>query len=122
MSCIVDLLRLKKRRTYLDHCKRQSFSRLQNLIGKEPGCGFWEPMWRVWLFFLHGIVPLLERWFENLLARQFEGHHSKGVVKTVTKQHVKSHFDLELRVVVMHDVHDAMPGNKFYPDGAEQVD
>ncbi|CAN6573229.1 pre-mRNA-processing-splicing factor 8A [Malus sylvestris] len=78
-------------------------------VGKGPGCGFWAPMWRVWLFFLRGIVPLLERWLGNLLARQFEGRHSKGVAKTVTKQRVESHFDLELRAAVMHDVLDAMP-------------
>jgi pre-mRNA-processing factor 8 len=34
-------------------------------------------MWRVWLFFLRGVVPLLERWLGNLLARQFEGRQSK---------------------------------------------
>ncbi|KAF5758935.1 putative PROCN domain, pre-mRNA-processing-splicing factor 8 [Helianthus annuus] len=70
-------------------------------------------MWRVWLFFLRGIVPLLERWHENLLARQFEGQNSKGVVKTVTEQRVKSNFDVELRAAVMRDVVDAMPeGNR----------
>lgn len=47
-------------------------------VGKGPGCGFWAPMWRVWLFFLRGIVPLLERWLGNLLARQFEGRQSKA--------------------------------------------
>ncbi|KAL3690748.1 hypothetical protein R1sor_004399 [Riccia sorocarpa] len=78
-------------------------------VGKGPGCGFWAPMWRVWLFFLRGVVPLLERWLGNLLARQFEGRHSEGVAKTVTKQRVESHFDLELRAAVMHDVLDAMP-------------
>ncbi|OMP01351.1 JAB1/Mov34/MPN/PAD-1 [Corchorus olitorius] len=78
-------------------------------VGKGPGCGFWAPMWRVWLFFLRGIVPLLERWLGNLLARQFEGRHSKGVAKTVTKQRVESHFDLELRAAVMHDVLASMP-------------
>lgn len=82
-------------------------------VGKGPGCGFWAPMWRVWLFFLRGIVPLLERWLGNLLARQFEGRHSKGVAKTVTKQRVESHFDLELRAAVMHDVLDAMPGKNL---------
>lgn len=45
------------------------------------------------------------------MARQFEGRHSKGVAKTITKQRVESHFDLELRAAVMHDVLDAMPGN-----------
>ena len=66
-------------------------------VGKGPGCGFWAPGWRVWIFFLRGIVPLLERWLGNLLSRQFEGRHSKGIAKTVTKQRVESHFDLELR-------------------------
>eukprot|EP00971_Amphidinium_carterae_P060622 1199929-Amphidinium_carterae.1 len=46
-------------------------------VGKGPGCGFWAPGWRVWLFFLRGVVPLLERWLGNLLARQFEGRVSK---------------------------------------------
>ena len=31
-------------------------------VGKGPGCGFWAPGWRVWLFFLRGVVPLLERY------------------------------------------------------------
>ncbi|KAF4720556.1 pre-mRNA-splicing factor 8 [Perkinsus olseni] len=78
-------------------------------VGKGPGCGFWAPMWRVWLFFLRGIVPLLERWLSNLLARQFEGRVTKGIAKTVTKQRVEAHFDLELRAAVMHDILDMMP-------------
>ncbi|KAK4554222.1 pre-mRNA-splicing factor 8 [Recurvomyces mirabilis] len=78
-------------------------------VGKGPGCGFWAPAWRVWLFFLRGIIPLLERWLGNLLSRQFEGRHSKGVAKTVTKQRVESHFDLELRASVMSDLMDMMP-------------
>eukprot|EP00884_Botryococcus_braunii_P011285 jgi/Botrbrau1/20157/Bobra.0173s0058.1 len=78
-------------------------------VGKGPGVGFWAPMWRVWLFFLRGIVPLLERWLGNLLARQFEGRQSKGIAKTVTKQRIESHFDLELRAAVMHDILDMMP-------------
>lgn len=72
----------------------------QGPVGKGPGCGFWAPGWRVWLFFMRGITPLLERWLGNLLSRQFEGRHSKGVAKTVTKQRVESHFDLELRASV----------------------
>ena len=75
-------------------------------VGKGPGCGFWAPGWRVWIFFMRGITPLLERWLGNLLSRQFEGRHSKGVAKTVTKQRVESHFDLELRAAVMHDILD----------------
>lgn len=78
-------------------------------VGKGPGVGIWAPGWRVWLFFLRGIIPLLERWLGNLLARTFEGRHSKGLVKVVTKQRAESHFDLELRAAVMKDIMDMMP-------------
>jgi hypothetical protein len=66
-------------------------------------------MWRVWLFFLRGVVPLLERWLGNLLARQFEGRQNKAVAKTVTKQRIESNYDLELRAAVIHDILDMMP-------------
>jgi len=78
-------------------------------VGKGPGVGFWAPSWRVWMFFLRGIVPLLERWLGNLLARQFEGRHYGAMAQNVTKQRVESHFDLELRASVMHDILDMMP-------------
>ncbi len=78
-------------------------------VGKGPGVGVWAPSWRVWMFFLRGIVPLLENWLGNLLARQFEGRNNKSVAKNVTKQRVESHFDLELRASVMHDILDMMP-------------
>lgn len=78
-------------------------------VGKGPGVGMWAPGWRVWLFFMRGIIPLLERWLGNLLARQFEGRNSKGIAKTITKQRVESQFDLELRNAVMHDIVAMMP-------------
>lgn len=78
-------------------------------VGKGPGVGFWAPSWRVWMFFFRGIVPLLERWLGNLLARQFEGRNAKGIASTITKQRVESHFDLELRASVMSDLLDMLP-------------
>jgi pre-mRNA-processing factor 8 len=78
-------------------------------VGKGPGCGFWAPMWRVWVFYLRGTVPITERWLGNLLARQFEGRHSKHVAKSITKQRVETNFDLELRSSVMRDIVDMMP-------------
>ena len=27
------------------------YQRFNKVIGKGPGCGFWQPAWRVWLFF-----------------------------------------------------------------------
>ena len=44
----------------------------------------------------------------NLLVRQFEGRNSKGVAKTITKQHVESHYAFGLRAAVMHDIPDMM--------------
>ena len=55
------------------------------------------------------MVPLIERWLTNLLARQFEGRRTKGEGTRITKQRVESHFDLELRAAVMHDILDMMP-------------
>ncbi|CAF2508139.1 unnamed protein product [Rotaria sp. Silwood2] len=56
-------------------------------------------------------MPLLESWLGNLLSRQFEGHHSNSIAKTVTKQRIESHYDLELRASVMLDILDMMPEN-----------
>lgn len=78
-------------------------------LDKGPGCGIWQPSWRVWLEFLRGMLPLLERWLGNLLVRQFEGRVSKGMTKTVTKQRLDSHYDLELRAAVLRDILEAIP-------------
>ncbi|ODQ79585.1 hypothetical protein BABINDRAFT_171747 [Babjeviella inositovora NRRL Y-12698] len=89
--------------------KHVVYYRFNTVIGKGPGCGFWQPAWRVWIFFMRGILPLLERWLGNLLARQFEGRRANDVAKTITKQRVDSYYDLELRASVMHDILDMMP-------------
>ena len=93
----------------LKHLLYQRFN--SGPVGKGPGCGFWAPMWRVWLAFMRGIVPLLQGWLSNLLARQFEGRAAKSanVAKTTTKQRVESHFDIELRAQVLHDILDMIP-------------
>lgn len=89
--------------------KHVVYSNFNQDIGKGPGCGFWQPAWRVWLSFIRGTIPLLERWLGNLLARQFEGRRSNDVAKTVTKQRIDSYYDLELRAQVMHDILDMIP-------------
>ena len=38
------------------------------------------PMWRVLVFFLIGIVPLLERWIGSSVAREYEGRVGKPVL------------------------------------------
>ncbi|CAI5756086.1 unnamed protein product [Candida verbasci] len=85
------------------------YQRFNKLIGKGPGCGFWQPAWRVWIFFLRGIIPLLERWLGNLIARQFEGRRQNDIAKTITKQRIDSYYDIELRAQVMHDILDMIP-------------
>lgn len=93
--------------------KHVVYYRFNKIIGKGPGCGFWQPAWRVWIFFLRGIIPILERWLGNLLTRQFEGR-STDVVKTTTKQRLDAYYDLELRASVMNDILDMIP------DGTKQ--
>lgn len=78
-------------------------------VPKGPGVGFWAPTWRIWLFFLRGVTPLLERWLGNLLSRQFEGRETKGIAKTLTKQRTESAYDLELRASVTNDILDMIP-------------
>jgi len=74
-----------------------------NILGKGPGVGFWFPLWRVWMFFMRGIVPLLELWLGNLLIRQFQGREYNKIPKNVTKQRIESHFDLELKALLLQD-------------------
>lgn len=88
--------------------KHVVYFKFNKVIGKGPGCGFWQPAWRVWIFFLRGIIPLLERWLGNLLTRQFEGR-SNEVVKTTTKQRSDAYYDLELRSSIMNDILEMMP-------------
>lgn len=88
--------------------KHVVYYRFNRIIGKGPGCGFWQPAWRVWIFFIRGIIPLLERWLENLLIRQFEGRTNE-VIKSTTKQRSDAYYDLELRASVMNDILDMIP-------------
>lgn len=88
--------------------KHVVYSKFNKVIGKGPGCGFWHPAWRIWIFFLRGIIPILERWLSNLLIRQFEGRNN-DIVKTTTKQRTDAYYDLELRASVMNDILDMIP-------------
>lgn len=55
------------------------------------------------------VEPLISSSRSCFYSLSLLGRHSKGVAKTVTKQRVESHFDLELRAAVMHDILDMMP-------------
>ncbi|KAL0204935.1 hypothetical protein P9112_000242 [Eukaryota sp. TZLM1-RC] len=86
-----------------------------------PGNGFWLPTWRTWMFFMRGLLPLIEGWLGNLLARQFEGRAQMSHSRSVTKQRVESNFDLELRALVLQDVMDVMPAGTAYQGVAKRI-
>ncbi|KAL0245873.1 hypothetical protein GEMRC1_007090 [Eukaryota sp. GEM-RC1] len=90
-------------------------------LSPGPGCGFWLPSWRVWMFFMRGLLPLIEGWLGNMLARQFEGRAQMSSSKTVTKQRIESNYDLELRAQVMQDVLDIMPSGTAYQGVAKRI-
>ncbi|KAF5094028.1 hypothetical protein D0Z03_002214 [Geotrichum reessii] len=54
-------------------------------------------------------MAALYRLATPILKDKFEGRHSKGVAKTITKQRVESYYDLELRASVLHDILDMIP-------------
>jgi pre-mRNA-processing factor 8 len=60
LTCYFQLMRQVRMTKDLKHLIYYRFN--TGPVGKGPGCGFWAPGWRVWLFFMRGIVPLLERW------------------------------------------------------------
>ena len=64
--CFVQLMRQVRMTKDLKHLIYYRFN--TGPVGKGPGCGFWAPGWRVWLFFMRGIVPLLERWLAFYLV------------------------------------------------------
>jgi pre-mRNA-processing factor 8 len=76
---------------------------------KGPGAGFWFPAWRIWMHFLRGMAPLLQRYLGNLLARLFEGRKNKGEAKRLTKQRVESNFDLNLKAALKQALIEALP-------------
>ena len=70
---------------------------------------FWAPMWRVWIFLPPRHRAATRRWLGNGTRTPVRGPVVEGIAKTVTKQRVESHYDLELRAAVMHDILDMMP-------------
>ena len=61
------------------------------------------------MFFLRGMVPLLERWIGSSVAREYEGRVAKRYASNVTKQRVESQYDIEMRAAVASEIADIMP-------------
>ena len=73
-------------------------------VKKGPGTGFWGPAYRIWVMFLRGMVPLLQRYLNNLLSRLFEGRGDRGIVKRVTKQRQEANMDINLKAALRQSV------------------
>lgn len=98
--------------------KHMIYSKFNKGIKSGPGAGFWGPLWRVWIFFMRGIVPLLERWLGSRVSREFEGRYAKRNPSTVTKQRIEANYDVELKDAIACDIMSVMPEgvrkNKIY--------
>ncbi|AFP65263.1 splicing factor Prp8 (nucleomorph) [Chroomonas mesostigmatica CCMP1168] len=86
----------------------------KNGVKNFSGFGFWAPVWRVWVFFLKGVVPLLERWLSNLLSRHFYGR--KGTKKSFenTKQRAEAYFDIGFKRSFFDEIHEEF-NSKAHP-------
>jgi pre-mRNA-processing factor 8 len=71
---------------------------------KNTGFGFWAPFWRIWLFFLRGIFPLLQRWLSNLVSRHFFGRLKSKKTFKFTKQRINTYYDIELKKILLQEL------------------
>ncbi|KAH9601384.1 PRO8NT domain [Trypanosoma melophagium] len=80
---------------------------------KGPGCGFWAPSWRVWVFFLRGMTPLLQRYLGNLTDRVLRGRESKGKYdgKRITRQRVETDKDVNIKENFRRELKEMLPEN-----------
>lgn len=91
-------------------------------VKKGPGTGFWEPSWRVWVHFMRGMTPLLERYLANMLGRLFEGRRYRGEAKRVTKQRLESDFDINLKEALKQRLREMLPEGIKLGDKARRLE
>lgn len=76
-----------------------------------PGMGFWAPSWRVWVFYLRGMAPLMQRYLGNLVNRMFEGRKHKVTVKKITKQRIEADKDVNIKDDFRRELVEMLPDN-----------
>ncbi|EPY18766.1 hypothetical protein STCU_09785 [Strigomonas culicis] len=78
-----------------------------------PGCGFWAPSWRVWVFFLRGMTPLLQRYLANLTDRVLRGREQKGKFegKRITRQRAETDKDVNIKEAFRRELREMLPEN-----------
>nr|UXY88510.1 splicing factor Prp8 [Cryptomonas curvata] len=70
---------------------------------KSIAFGFWAPFWRVWLFFMRGVSPVLQRWLSNLVSRHFFGRIKSKKTLQLTKQRINTYYDIELKKILLNE-------------------
>ncbi|EPY39064.1 pre-mRNA-processing factor 8 [Angomonas deanei] len=78
-----------------------------------PGCGMWGPSWRVWIFFMRGMTPLLQRYLGNLTDRVLRGRVQKGKYtgKRITRQRVETDKDVNIKESFRLELREMLPEN-----------
>lgn len=79
---------------------------------KGPGFGFWGPVWKIWIFFLRGTVPILERWLSNLLSRHFFGRKTLKKPVEMSTQRTEAFFDIGIRQKISEEALFLLKNNK----------
>ncbi|CBH14584.1 PRP8 protein homologue [Trypanosoma brucei gambiense DAL972] len=102
-------MRQIKRSRDLKHVLYSKFNVGEVLRG--PGCGFWAPSWRVWVFFLRGMTPLLQRYLGNLTDRVLRGREAKGKHdgKRITRQRVETDKDVNIKEAFRRELREMLP-------------
>ena len=90
----------------IKHCKHidQIFKKINLQKRGKFYCGNWTPLWRVWVFFLRGIFPLLERWLSNLLVRFFNGRKNSKNRLYIKKQRIESYCDIQEKIELLNKI------------------
>lgn len=80
-------------------------------VPSGPGCGFWGPSWRVWIFFLRGMTPLLQRYLGNLTDRVLRGREKRGKYegKRITRQRVETDKDVNIKEAFRRELKELLP-------------
>ncbi|CCW68908.1 unnamed protein product [Phytomonas sp. Hart1] len=80
-------------------------------VPSVPGCGFWGPSWRVWVFFFRGMTSLLQRHLGNLTERVLYGRVQKDKYtgKRVTRQRVETYKDVNIKEAFRRELREMLP-------------
>lgn len=88
------------------------FKQINRKGEKKYYCGQWAPIWRIWIFFLRGTYPLLERWLSNLLVRYLNGRKNSKKSVSLKKQREDSYFDIQIKTDFLNEIKNSKSNKK----------